>query len=339
MPRTERKYEIRPAVREDTPLLVGLFSPAGAGKTYSALRLATGIQSVVGGDIVVIDTEAGRALHYSDKFKFKHMDFAPPFGSLDYLDAIRAAAASKPGVIVVDSMSHEHIGEGGYLSLAEKEVDRMAGDDFGKRERVKMAGWIKPANHRQQMIQGILQLRGNFIFTFRAKEKTRPIKVGGKTEIENMGFMPLAGDEMLFEQTANCLLLPKAGGVATWNPEFGGEKYMMKLPEQFMGILDDGKPLSEEHGAKLARWARGGAAKAPQGVASAPQQPPEPLRDLPEAWETWTDEERGENRATKGTKALEAWWKSIPAGPKKVELGKKLPDWKLSAQTADASAS
>ena len=332
MSRAVRTYEMKPAVREDTPLLIGLFAPPGAGKTYSALRMASGIQSVYGGDIVVIDTEAGRALHYSDKFKFNHVPFSPPFGSLDYLDAIQFAASKKPGVIIVDSMSHEHIGPGGYLTFAEAEIDRMAGNDFAKRERVKMASWIKPAAARQAMIQGILQIRSQFIFTFRAKEKSKPIKgQDGKTEIENQGFMPLAGEELLFEQTANCLLLPKSGGVATWNSEFAGERYMMKLPEQFIGVLNTGKPLDEETGRILANWARGGGAKAPQQAAT-------PLADLPEAWDAWSDEERGENRATKGTKALQAWWASIPAGPKKVELGKKLTDWKLSAATIDAKA-
>jgi hypothetical protein len=342
--RTERKYEMRPAVREDTPLLIGLFAPPGGGKTFSALRLASGIQSVYGGDIIVIDTEAGRALHYADKFKFQHIPFEPPFGSLDYLDVIKYAASKKPGVIVIDSMSHEHVGPGGYLTFADAEIDRMAGDDYQKRERVKMASWIKPAAARQAMIQGILQIRSQFVFTFRAKEKSKPIKSpSGKTEIENMGFMPQAGEELLFEMTANCLLLPKSGGVASWKSEFSGEKYMMKLPEQFLGVLDTGKPLSEDIGRILAAWARGGqrggVKEMQQTSATASDRPAAPLTDLPAAWADWTDEERMIERASKGTKALQAWWATVPAGPKKVELGKKLPQCKLDAQTVDATSS
>lgn len=335
MSRTQRKYEIRSAVREDTPLLISLFAPPGAGKTYSALRLATGIQSVVGGDIIVIDTEAGRALHYADKFKFKHIDFAPPFGSLDYLDVIRQAAATNPAVVVVDSFSHEHIGEGGYLMAHEDWVDRFAGPagDWKKREACSMAAWAKVAPLRTQMIQGITQIRGRFIFTFRAKEKTKPVKeAGGGTKIVDMGFMPQSGDELLYEMTASVLLHPRANGVATWATQLPGEKLMLKLPEQFKDILDTGKPISEETGAFMANWAKGKAGKAPPPT-------PEPLADLPEAWGTWTDEERMENRATKGTKALQTWWATVPAGPKKVELGKKLPECKLTAQTADAASS
>jgi ABC-type sulfate/molybdate transport systems ATPase subunit len=44
-----RKFEFVPAVRASVPLLVGLYGPSGGGKTFSALRLATGIQEVTGG--------------------------------------------------------------------------------------------------------------------------------------------------------------------------------------------------------------------------------------------------------------------------------------------------
>lgn len=85
---TARNFEDRPAVRERVPLLLGLVGPSGTGKTFSALRLATGIQRVTAGEIFYVDTEARRALHYADKFKFRHVDFKPPFGPLDYLTVI-----------------------------------------------------------------------------------------------------------------------------------------------------------------------------------------------------------------------------------------------------------
>ena len=74
-----RTFDDRPATREATPLLVGLVGPSGAGKTFSALRLATGVQRVVGGDIYFIDTEARRGLHYAERFTFRHLPFGAPF--------------------------------------------------------------------------------------------------------------------------------------------------------------------------------------------------------------------------------------------------------------------
>ena len=69
--------------------------------------------------------------------------------------------------------------------------------------------------------------------------------------------MPISGDEILFEMTLNCLLLPKAGGVPTWRSDQVGEKLMMKLPKQFEKLFAKQKPLDEDTGAALAEWARG----------------------------------------------------------------------------------
>lgn len=284
-----RTFEAIPAVRQEVPLLVGLMGASGSGKTYSALRLATGIQRVTGGDIYVIDTESRRALHYADTFQFKHVEFKAPFGSGDYLAAMRFAVKAGARVIVVDSMSHEHEGEGGYLSFHGAEVDRMAGQDYAKRERVKMAAWIRPSAERRQMINGMLQLNANFIFCFRAKEKTKPKQGGG---IEELGFMPIAGEEFLFEQTVNMLLPPKSGGVPQWRSDMMGERLMMKLPKQFEQLFAESRPLDEAHGEALAQWARGGkslggaARVSENGSAPKPAGSPPAKMLTPEQWAT-----------------------------------------------------
>jgi hypothetical protein len=253
-----RQFQINKAERKAVPLLVGLMGPSGGGKTFSALRLAKGIQSVFPGDIIHIDTESNRALHYADQFSFQHIPFGEPFGSLDYLEVLKFAASKNPSVIIVDSASHEHEGPGGLLDLHEQEMDRLAGNDYQKRQRVQMLAWQKPKSDRRKLINGLLQMNANFIFCFRAKESSRPVKKNGKTEIENFGFVPIAGDEFVFEMTINMLLLPHADGRPTWQSDNKGEKMMMKLPEQFRHIFE-GKDvqLSEDIGEKLALWARG----------------------------------------------------------------------------------
>ena len=252
-----RQFAASDAKRAHVPLLIGLTGPSGGGKTFSALRLATGIQTVTGGDIYFIDTESRRALHYADQFKFKHVPFDAPFGSLDYLAALQYCVEQGAKVVIVDSMSHEHEGPGGMVDLHDQIVDRMAGNDFAKRERVKMLAWSEPKQKRRALINGILQLNANFIFCFRAKNTSKPVKKNGKTEVETMGFMPIAGEEFVFEQTLNALLLPGAGGVPSWTSEQVGERTMIKLPEQFKSLASRNAPLDEETGAKLARWAAG----------------------------------------------------------------------------------
>src|SRR5581483_249309 len=273
-----RKFEAKPAVREQVPLLIGLIGPSGSGKTKSALRLATGIQAVTGGEIDVIDTEAKRALHYADEFKFNHVQFDAPFGSLDYLAAIQQSVARGAKVVVIDSMSHEHESTGGLIDLHEAELDRLAGSDYGKRERVKMLAWQKPKANRRKLINGILQLNCNFIFCFRAKETVKPTKINGKTEIVPQGFMPIAGDEFLFEQTANILLMPKSGGVPTWQSDNVGEKLMMKLPNYLAHAFSEKAPLDEQTGKLLATWARGDKAAA-EPKSKTPATEPVPTAD------------------------------------------------------------
>ena len=86
-----RNFQIEKAVRKAVPLLIGLDGPSGGGKTMSALRLAVGIQKVFPGDILVIDTESRRALHYASMFNFKHIEFSAPHGSKDYLEVLKYA--------------------------------------------------------------------------------------------------------------------------------------------------------------------------------------------------------------------------------------------------------
>lgn len=260
MGRQMRRFEDRPATRERVPLLVGLFGPSGSGKTYSALRLATGIQSVVGGDIGVIDTEARRALHYADRFQFRHLEFGAPLGPLDYLAALEHFAAKGVRVVVIDSMSHEHEGPGGVLEAHESEMHRLSGGDAKKAERVKMLAWAKPKANRRRLLNGILQMGSNFVFCFRAKEKIKPV-TGGQPE--ELGWMPIAGDEFLYEMTVNCLLPPGADGRPQWKPSRKGEQTLVKLPQQFRDLLSGGSQLDEDMGASLARWAAGDGAPGP----------------------------------------------------------------------------
>lgn len=313
-----RTFEAKPAVRESVPLWMGLMGPSGGGKTMSALRIATGIQSVTGGEIFGIDTESRRMLHYADKFKFRHLQFDAPFASLDYLEAIRYCHEQGGRIIIVDSASHEHEGPGGLLDFHDSELQRMAGDDFAKRERVNMLAWREPKAARQRMINSCLQMPISLIWCFRAKEK---VKKAGKEWIPQ-GFMPISGEELVFEMTVNCLLLPHANGVPTWNSQEIGERMMMKLPVQFRDLFRDGEPLSEDIGAALARWARGEGPK----TATAPEQEWNVDQFLTDATKI-ADE--------KGTQSLATFWGDMPRKIQK-ELAKYKDDLKEIARQTDA---
>lgn len=252
-----RKFEDRPAVRSSVPLLVGLVGPSGSGKTMSALRLATGMQRIVGGDIGGIDTEASRMLHYADLFKFRHLDFGAPFDPLSYLEAVEHFARKGVKTIVIDSASHMHEGPGGTLEAHAAEAVRLAAAWTCSVDSAKMGAWQKPKADLRRFLNSVLQLKVNTIWCFRAKEK---VKVEASGKPKPMGFMPVVGDEVLYEMTLNCLLYPNSGGVPSWQPEEMGEKAVIKLPVQFKGLFAQRRPLDEATGEELAKWAAGGAA-------------------------------------------------------------------------------
>lgn len=275
MARQPRVFQSETATRTATPLFIGLFGPSSSGKTMSALELAKGIQSVIGGDIAFIDTENRRALHYAEKYDFKHIDFQPPFGSLDYLDALHSAEKIAK-TIIIDSVSHEHEGPGGMMETHEAEAIRMATwngvVDEKKIERVKMLAWNKPKQMRRAFLNGLVRSPANIICCWRAKHTSKPQTVpvldnnGEKTgrtkqEVIDMGYTPIGGEEFIFEMTIAALLLPGAQGVPTWNPERPGERAMVKLTEDHQWLRDiaaKNKPLNAQIGAGLARWAQGG---------------------------------------------------------------------------------
>lgn len=254
MTRQPRTFVDEPAVRRRVPILAGLFGVSNSGKTKSAIRLAVGMQRVVGGEIFGIDTESNRMLHYADEFKFRHVPFGAPFSPLDYLAVLEHCKSRGAKVVIVDSMSHEHEGPGGVMEMHASEVERLSGGDERKAERVKMLAWNAPKSQRRRLLNTITQMDMHVIFCFRAKEK---LKIVPGKQPESMGFMPIAGEEFIYEQTVNFLLPPGARGLPTWEAESPEQRMFLKIPGQFDRILNPPRQLDEDIGEQLARWAEG----------------------------------------------------------------------------------
>lgn len=243
-------FEFRDAKLTAGQLFIGLSGPSWSGKTYSALRLATGIAN--GGKIVGIDTENGRMLHYASKFQFGHALLDPPFSPQRYGEVIKAAAALNPAVIIVDSLTHEHTGEGGVLDMHDAEIAS------GKKDP---AAWVAPKRARKRLLMDILRLKCHIIVCMRAEDQTEWVKddkgkltpVPRRTLSGHVGWIPVVGKEWPYEFTVSLLLTPDALGVPK----------PVKLYEELAPFVSLNQPLSEETGKRLREWAAGASSPSP----------------------------------------------------------------------------
>ena len=337
-------FSFRRAKRENVSMLIGLMGGSGSGKTYSGLRLATGLC----GDepFALIDTEAGRAKHYADQFRFDHGDLTPPFRPERYVEAIQAVDKEGYRAIVVDSMSHVWAGEGGVLDWHEEELNRMAGNDYRKREACKMAAWIKPKSGHKEMVQKLLQVRAHLILCFRAEEKVEMTKDSqGKTQIVQKqspigkdGWMPICDKQLPFELTASFLMLATQPGIPV----------PIKLQEQHRAFFADNQPITEGAGKRLGEWANGAAPAAtqpPQGQPGTQQagQAAAPASGAENGAQRMSqgryDElvSAGWNTADQGTEALKQWWSQLTR-TEQAELKDVKEDWKAKAREVDENA-
>ena len=184
-------------------------------------------------------------------------------------------------------MSHEWAGDGGILDWLESELNRMAGDNWQKRESCKMAAWIKPKMSHKKMVASLLQVRAHLILCFRAEEKIEIIKEDGKTKIVPKtgptglyGWLPVCEKTLPFELTASFLLTADAPGMPK----------PIKLQDQHRALFPLDEPIDERAGKRIAEWAKGGTVK-------------------PTDWQAAL-------QAAENLDALGAVWKRIPAADK-----------------------
>lgn len=237
----------RPAVREQTPLIIGLAGPTKSGKTYSALRLAAGIAG--DGVVAMINAEGARGHQYADAFTYSAYDIKPPFSPERYHSAILAAKALNPACIIIDSVSHMHDGPGGLLEYHDDELDRLAGTtDFKKRDRMNFTAWIKPKKAENAFIYSLIGLDCPVILCFRAKEKLKIVR--GK-DPENLGYQAISSDRITFETIFTLMLPPHCKGV----PDLA----LSEMRTPFELFVKPGNVIDESLGRTLAQWAVGGA--------------------------------------------------------------------------------
>jgi hypothetical protein len=261
------------AFTERAGLFVSLTGGTNSGKTFSALRLARGIAGP-GGKIAVLDTEGGRTLHLKDEFKFDANVMDPPFRPERFAEAAKAAEDAGYAALVIDSFSMEWVGIGGVLDWQAQEIQRMAGDDFRKQERMKMASWIKPKGAHKAMVYSLLQRRIPIIFSIRGEESVKPGANPGDKPTKT--FKSVTNSQFPYEVTVSFRLeTERKGYIDLSDPK------SYKLEGSHEALFKHGDRISEEHGAALAAWAMGQRGPAPARPGAAPQPRQDATDDFP----------------------------------------------------------
>lgn len=162
------------ATKEKAKLRLALFGVSGSGKTYTALRMATGLAGE-DGRIAVIDTERNSACKYSDRFNFDVCDAKKP--SIENLKMF-IEEAKNYDVLIIDSMTHC------WLELLQ-EVEKLAKTKFGGNT---WSAWSEGTPKQMSLINALLDFPGHIIATMRVetnwttvtneKGKVVPVRVG-----------------------------------------------------------------------------------------------------------------------------------------------------------------
>jgi hypothetical protein len=177
------------ATRTQRKLRMSLYGASGSGKTYTALVIAKEL-----GSIAVIDTEhASASLYAKDEghsnglaeFEACELEHYAP---ADYIRALKAAVTFD--VVVIDSLSHAWMGEGGLLDQADKKGGRFD-------------AWKDLTPQQNEMFEAMLSFPGHVIVTMRSKTEymvsTSEKDGKTKTKIERVGLAPIQKKESEYE--------------------------------------------------------------------------------------------------------------------------------------------
>lgn len=176
------------ATKSQARLRLGIIGPSGSGKTFSALAIARALSE----RIAVIDTEHGSASKYADIFEFDVLclDYFDP---RDYIRAIQAAQEERYGVVIIDSLSHAWIGQGGELEMVDRAAKRSKSNN-------SYTAWRDVTPIHNQLIDAIIRSDCHVIATMRSKvDYVLQPDVNGKLVPRKVGMAPIQREGMDYE--------------------------------------------------------------------------------------------------------------------------------------------
>lgn len=224
--------ELKKATRKQVKLRLNISAPSGAGKTYSALRMAKGLC----GDwskVAVIDTENGSASLYSDLGDFNVIDLEPPFTPENYIKAINACASAGMEVIIIDSSTHEWeclIEENELLSQS-----KFRGNTW--------SAWSQTIPRHYKFINAVLHCPTHVITCTRSKMET---VMGDDKKVKKVGMKDVQREGWEYELTISLNI---------------DRDTHLAIPSKDRTNLFEGKNpflITEETGEQISRWCDSG---------------------------------------------------------------------------------
>lgn len=224
--------QLKKATRKQVKLRLNISAPSGAGKTYSALRMAKGLC----GDwskIAVIDTENGSASLYSDLGEFNVIDLQPPYRPEKYIEAINACVEAGMEVIIIDSSTHE------WACLIE-ENERLAQSKFRGNT---WSAWSQTTPRHDKFINAVLHCPTHVITCTRSKMETI---MGDDKKVKKVGMKDVQREGWEYELTISLNI---------------DRDTHLAIPSKDRTNLFEGKNpflITEETGQEIADWCNSG---------------------------------------------------------------------------------
>ena len=188
--------QLRKAERRKAKLRIGMSGPAGSGKTFSALLLASGMATW--DKIALIDTESGSGELYANSKgigQYQYLRLNPGYTPERYIEAIKTCEDAGMEVIIIDSATHEWDGSGGCLEI----VDQIT---QASRSQNSYIAWGKVTPRHKKFIDSIIQSPCHIITTTRRKQDYDMGKdEKGKTIVTKVGLKEIQRDGFEYELT------------------------------------------------------------------------------------------------------------------------------------------
>ncbi|MEW6335638.1 MAG: AAA family ATPase, partial [Thermodesulfobacteriota bacterium] len=176
------------AERKKGKLRLGIAGPAGSGKTYSALLIAFGL----GGRVAMIDTERGSGELYDHLGAYDVCTIEAPFEPRKYVEAIHTAEDLGYETIIIDSLSHAWVGQGGLLDVHGHIADKTGNS---------WSAWRQVTPKHNELVDAMLQSRCHVIAAMRSKMEYTQVEENGKKQVKKLGMSPIQRDGMEYEFT------------------------------------------------------------------------------------------------------------------------------------------